>query len=76
MYLDDNHNSVVLACARAILCALTFEINEELFEIVEVRLVNFIASLNCALGDSLFLTSMFLSEDTNSSEGGTYCSCF
>ncbi|PHT41945.1 hypothetical protein CQW23_20799 [Capsicum baccatum] len=35
MYLDDNHNSVVLACARAILCALTFEINEELFEIVE-----------------------------------------
>ncbi|MCD7463307.1 hypothetical protein HAX54_050317 [Datura stramonium] len=35
MYLDDNHNSVVLACARAIQCALTFEINEELFEIVE-----------------------------------------
>ncbi|KAK6805994.1 hypothetical protein RDI58_003779 [Solanum bulbocastanum] len=35
MYLDDNHNSVVLACARAIQCALTFEINEEFFEIVE-----------------------------------------
>ncbi|KAK4340503.1 hypothetical protein RND71_041965 [Anisodus tanguticus] len=35
MYLDDNHNSVVLACARAIQCAITFEINEEFFEIVE-----------------------------------------
>lgn len=35
MYLDDNHNSIVLACARAIQCALTFGINEELFEIVE-----------------------------------------
>ncbi|CAN4107312.1 unnamed protein product [Withania somnifera] len=35
MHLDDNHNSVVLACARAIQCALTFEINEVLFEIVE-----------------------------------------
>ncbi|XP_060168684.1 transcriptional elongation regulator MINIYO [Lycium barbarum] len=35
MYLDDNHNSVILACARAIQCALTYEINEEFFEIVE-----------------------------------------
>lgn len=38
MSLDDNHRSVVLACARAIQCALSFEINEDFFEIVEVRL--------------------------------------
>nr|XP_016469234.1 PREDICTED: transcriptional elongation regulator MINIYO [Nicotiana tabacum] len=35
MSLDDNHRSVVLACARAIQCALSFEINEDFFEIVE-----------------------------------------
>lgn len=37
--------------------------------------MNFIAPMKCTLGDGLYLTSVFLSENTNSSEGGTYCSC-
>ncbi|XP_019187713.1 PREDICTED: transcriptional elongation regulator MINIYO isoform X1 [Ipomoea nil] len=33
--LDDNHNSVVLACAKVIQCVLTCEINESFFDIAE-----------------------------------------
>ncbi|KAB1207630.1 hypothetical protein CJ030_MR7G014915 [Morella rubra] len=35
MSLDDNHNSVVLACAKAIQCALSCDVNESFFEISE-----------------------------------------
>lgn len=33
--LDDNHNSVVLACAKAIQCVLSFETNETIFDFLE-----------------------------------------
>lgn len=35
MSLDDNHNSVILACARVIQCALSYDMNEVIFEISE-----------------------------------------
>ncbi|KAI3714187.1 hypothetical protein L1987_72782 [Smallanthus sonchifolius] len=35
MCLDDNHNSVVIACARAIQCVLSYDFNELLFDISE-----------------------------------------
>lgn len=35
MTLDDNHNSVVLACAKVIQCVLSFDINEGFFGISE-----------------------------------------
>ncbi|XP_043702018.1 transcriptional elongation regulator MINIYO [Telopea speciosissima] len=35
MALDDNHTSVVLACAKVILCALSCDINENVFDISE-----------------------------------------
>ncbi|XP_076942172.1 transcriptional elongation regulator MINIYO-like [Bidens hawaiensis] len=35
MCLDDNHNSVVIACARVIQCALSYNFNELLFDISE-----------------------------------------
>ncbi|KAJ8765025.1 hypothetical protein K2173_010499 [Erythroxylum novogranatense] len=35
MCLDDNHNSVVLACAKVIQCALSFNFNESFFESFE-----------------------------------------
>lgn len=36
--MDDNLNSAVLVSARAIECTLTFDITEEPFKIMEVRL--------------------------------------
>ena len=36
MSLDDNHNSVVLACAKVIQGILSFDSNERFFEISEV----------------------------------------
>ncbi|KAD3642120.1 hypothetical protein E3N88_31344 [Mikania micrantha] len=33
MCLDDNHNSVVIACARVIQCVLSYDFNEHLFDI-------------------------------------------
>ncbi|CAA0807709.1 Unknown protein [Striga hermonthica] len=35
MSLDDNHNSVVLSCAKAITCALSCDVNEIIFDILE-----------------------------------------
>ncbi|KAM0058930.1 putative RNA polymerase II-associated protein [Helianthus debilis subsp. tardiflorus] len=35
MCLDDNHNSVVLACVRVIQCVLSYDFNERLFDISE-----------------------------------------
>ncbi|XP_075515229.1 transcriptional elongation regulator MINIYO-like [Primulina tabacum] len=35
MSLDDNHNSVILACAKAIQCALSCDMNEIIFDISE-----------------------------------------
>ncbi|GER50215.1 RNA polymerase II-associated protein [Striga asiatica] len=35
MSLDDNHNSVVLSCAKAIMCALSCDVNEIIFEMLE-----------------------------------------
>ncbi|KAK9052081.1 hypothetical protein SSX86_028709 [Deinandra increscens subsp. villosa] len=35
MCLDDNHNSVVIACARVIQCVLSYDFNELLFDISE-----------------------------------------
>ncbi|KAF2296802.1 hypothetical protein GH714_003522, partial [Hevea brasiliensis] len=35
MCLDDNHSSVVLACARVIQCALSCDLNENFFDILE-----------------------------------------
>ncbi|XP_073294096.1 transcriptional elongation regulator MINIYO-like isoform X2 [Primulina huaijiensis] len=35
MSLDDNHNSVILACAKAIQCALSYDMNEIIFDISE-----------------------------------------
>ncbi|KAG8371789.1 hypothetical protein BUALT_Bualt13G0124700 [Buddleja alternifolia] len=35
MSLDDNHNSIVLACAKAIQSALSFDMNEIIFDISE-----------------------------------------
>lgn len=37
MSLDDNHNSVVLACAKVIQCILSCDVNENFFEISEVQ---------------------------------------
>lgn len=37
MSLDDNHNSVVLACAKAIQCVLSCDMNNILFDISEVE---------------------------------------
>jgi hypothetical protein len=37
MTLDDNHNSVVLACAKVIQCILSCDVNENFFEISEVE---------------------------------------
>lgn len=36
MSLDDNHNIVVLACAKAIQCVISYDMNENLFDILEV----------------------------------------
>lgn len=36
MCLDDNHNSVVLACAKVIQSALSCDVNENYFDISEV----------------------------------------
>ncbi|KAK6159618.1 hypothetical protein DH2020_006932 [Rehmannia glutinosa] len=35
MCLDDNHNSVVLACAKVIQCALSCDMNDTIFDILE-----------------------------------------
>lgn len=35
MSLDDNHNSVILACTKAIQCALSYDMNEAIFDISE-----------------------------------------
>ncbi|OWM83992.1 transcriptional elongation regulator MINIYO [Punica granatum] len=35
MALDDNHNSVVLACAKVIQCILSFDLNEHFFDNLE-----------------------------------------
>ncbi|KAI3446305.1 hypothetical protein Pfo_002970 [Paulownia fortunei] len=35
MSLDDNHNSVVLACAKAIQCVLSCDMNDSIFDILE-----------------------------------------
>lgn len=37
MSLDDNHDSVVLACAKVIQAALCCDINESFFDISEVE---------------------------------------
>lgn len=37
MCLDDNHNSVVLACARVIECILCSDLNENFFDKLEVK---------------------------------------
>lgn len=34
---DDNHNSVVLNCAKAILSALSYDTNKILFDMLEVE---------------------------------------
>lgn len=39
MALDDNHESVVLACARAIQSVLSCDMNENYFDISEVTSV-------------------------------------
>jgi hypothetical protein len=45
MSLDDNHNSVVLACAKVIQCILSCDVNENFFEISEVEDFLFFFSL-------------------------------
>ncbi|XAR72666.1 hypothetical protein NMG60_11019383 [Bertholletia excelsa] len=35
MSLDDNHNSVVLACAKVVQCIMSYDINESYFDILE-----------------------------------------
>lgn len=37
MSLDDNHSSVVLACAKVIQCVLSCDVNENFFEMLEVE---------------------------------------
>lgn len=37
--LDDNHDSVVLACAKAIQCILSCDANEKFFNITEVGFI-------------------------------------
>lgn len=37
MCLDDNHNSVVLACARVIECIICSDMNENFFDKLEVK---------------------------------------
>lgn len=39
MSLDDNHNSVVLACAKVIQCVLSCDMNEYFVDVSEVRVV-------------------------------------
>lgn len=34
--LDDNHSSVVLACAKVVQCLLSCDVNENFFDISEV----------------------------------------
>lgn len=36
MSLDDNHNSVILACAKVVQCVLSSDVNENFFEMLEV----------------------------------------
>lgn len=38
MALDDNHASVVLACVKVIQCLLSCSLNENFFDILEVKL--------------------------------------
>jgi hypothetical protein len=47
MTLDDNHESVVLACARAIQSILSCDMNENYFNISEVVSPNFCSIDNC-----------------------------
>lgn len=42
MSLDDNHDSVVLSCAKLINVMLSFEFNESYFESSEVTLIFFL----------------------------------
>ena len=43
MSLDDNHNSVVLACAKVIQCVLSCDMNEYFFDVSEVKFLLMIA---------------------------------
>lgn len=37
--LDDNHSSVVLACAKVVQCVLSYDVNEDFFDISEVMVL-------------------------------------
>lgn len=39
MSLDDNHDSVVLTCAKVINAMLSYEMNEMYFDVLEVTLL-------------------------------------
>lgn len=55
MCLDDNHSSVVLACAKVIQCALSCDLNENFFEISEVQFYfRFLSSIFLSLIDFEF----------------------
>lgn len=49
MCLDDNHNSVVLACAKAVQSALSCDVNENYFDISEVYMVCIFYKFNLIL---------------------------
>jgi hypothetical protein len=60
MALDDNHESVVLACARAIQSVLSCDMNENYFDISEVTFSNFCYILLFSSGFQSFWWSFAL----------------
>lgn len=77
MCLDDNHNSVVLACAKAIQCALSCQMNEIIFDTFEVELKVLLFSTNKLVTfqhKNHIPIFFFPAENTNFFEGCLYFS--
>jgi hypothetical protein len=60
MALDDNHDSVVLGCAKVINVMLSFEFNESYFESSEVTLPFFFKSSHCWFKSHTHLVNLLL----------------
>ena len=77
MALDDNHDSVVLSCAKVINVMLSFEFNESYFESSEVTLFLFLFESISITGSSLILSfcQSSAAESSRSGERHLHSSC-
>ena len=70
MALDDNHDSVVLSCAKVINAMLSFEFNESYFESLEVTLLPFVLFESISVTGSSLVLSFGQSSAAESSRSG------